>query len=125
MNIRSLATVLTLGVLALATNTQAAGNAANGASVFDRCVICHSNSKGAPAKIGPNLFGVAGRKTGRQADFSYSAALKASGIVWTNDKLDAWIASPSTLVPGNRMAFAGIANTQQRADLVAYIDTLK
>jgi cytochrome c len=103
----------------------AAGNAKNGADVFDRCAICHSNTKGAPAKIGPNLFGVAGRKAATQPDFSYSAALKASGIVWTNDKLDAWVASPARLVPGNRMAFAGIADAQQRADLVAYLDTLR
>jgi cytochrome c len=110
---------------ALSSMAHATGNAANGASVFDRCVICHSNSKGAPAKIGPNLFAIVGHKAGAQADFSYSAALKSSGIVWTNDKLDAWIAAPGKLVPGNRMAFAGIADAQQRADLVAYLDTLK
>lgn len=114
-----------LAVAFAASAAHAAGNAANGASVFDRCAICHSNTKGAPAKIGPNLFGVAGRKAATQADFSYSGALKASGIVWTNDKLDAWITSPGQLVPGNRMAFAGLANAQQRADLIAYLDTLK
>jgi cytochrome c len=117
--------IASLAATLAATAAQAAGNAANGASVFDRCAICHSNSKGAPAKIGPNLFGIAGRKAATQADFSYSAALKASGITWSNDKLDAWIASPGQMVPGNRMAFAGIANAQQRADLVAYLDTLK
>ncbi|HXL98789.1 MAG TPA: c-type cytochrome [Rhizomicrobium sp.] len=108
-----------------ATAAQAAGNAAAGASVFDRCAICHSNTKGAPAKIGPNLFGIVGRKAAAQADFSYSTALKNSGIVWSADKLDAWIASPATLVPGNRMAFAGIASAQDRANLVAYLATLK
>jgi cytochrome c len=117
--------VASLAVAFAASAAEAAGNAANGAGVFDRCAICHSNSKGAPAKIGPNLFGIAGRKAATQADFSYSAALKASGITWSNDKLDAWIASPGQLVPGNRMSFAGIANAQQRADLVAYLDTLR
>ena len=125
MNIRGLVTVLAFGVLALATSAQAAGNAANGASVFARCAICHSISKGAANKIGPNLFGIAGSKAAAVPNFSFSTALKNSGIVWSDDKLDAWIASPSTLVPGNRMAFAGISNTQQRADLVAYLDTLK
>jgi len=119
-----LAGILVAGTLAMTTQALAA-NAANGAAVFDRCAICHSNSNGAPAKIGPNLFGIAGRKAATQPDFSYSAALKSSGITWTNDKLDAWIASPAKLVPGNRMAFAGIADAQQRADLVAYLDTLK
>jgi cytochrome c len=124
MSFRTLVIASLVAAFAVST-AQAAGNAANGAGVFDRCAICHSNSKGAPAKIGPNLFGVAGRKAASQPDFSYSAALKASGITWSNDKLDAWIKSPSTLVPGNRMAFAGIADAQQRADLVAYLDTLK
>ena len=109
----------------LASSAEAAGNAAAGAAVFERCAICHSNSKGAPAKIGPNLFGIVGRKAATQADFSYSTALKTSGIVWSADKLDAWIASPGTLVPGNRMAFAGIASAQDRANLVAYLATLK
>jgi len=104
---------------------QAAGNAANGATVFSRCAICHSNAKGAPARIGPNLFAIAGRKAATQPDFSYSAALKNSGITWTSANLDKWIAAPAAMVPGNRMAFAGVANAQQRADLVAYLDTLK
>jgi cytochrome c len=117
--------VISLAAIFAGSAAQAAGNAANGAGVFDRCAICHSDSKGAPAKIGPNLFAIAGRKAATQADFSYSAALKNSGIVWSNDKLDAWIKSPAALVPGNRMSFAGIVNAQQRADLVAYLDTLK
>jgi cytochrome c len=103
----------------------AAADAANGASIFNRCAICHSNEKGAPNKIGPNLFGIVGRKAGTTAGFSYSAAMKSSGILWTNAKLDAYIESPSTVVPGNNMAFSGISIAGQRADLVAYLATLK
>jgi cytochrome c len=103
----------------------AAGNAANGASVFARCGICHNSANGAGNKIGPDLFGVVGRKAGTAPGFSYSAAMKSAGFVWTNAKLDTYIKSPSTVVPGNKMAFIGIPSDSQRADLVAYLDTLK
>ena len=75
--------------------------------------------------MGPNLFGIVGRKAASEPNFYYSQALKGSGITWTPDKLDAWIKSPPALVPGNRMAFAGIADAGQRADIVAYLATLK
>jgi len=115
---------LTIGIAALAGQALAA-DAKNGAAVFARCAICHSNTKGAPAKISPNLFGVVGRKAGTQPDFSYSAALKNSGIVWTPANLDKWTAAPAQMVSGNRMAFAGISSATDRADLVAYLATLK
>ncbi len=103
----------------------AAGNAQTGAALFNRCAICHSNSKGAPNRMGPNLFRVVGRKAGTYPGFSYSIAMKHSGMVWTPAKLDAYLASPAQVVPGNNMPFAGIALAQQRADLVAYLATLK
>lgn len=114
------------GVLAFtASAAGAAGNAANGASVFARCAICHNNTRGAGAKIGPDLFGVVGRKAGTEPGFSYSAAMKNSGITWTNEKLDAYIKSPQMIVPGNKMPFSGLPSSSQRADLIAYLDTLK
>jgi cytochrome c len=103
----------------------AAGNAGTGAVLFNRCVICHSNSKGAPNKLGPNLFGVVGRKAGTSPGFSYSAAMKRAGFVWTPAKLTDYLAAPQKLVPGNTMPFAGIADPRQRADIVAYLGTLK
>src|ERR1051326_4132738 len=102
-----------------------AADAKNGATVFNRCIICHSNSKGAPAKIGPNLFGVVGRKAGSAPGFNYSAAMKGSGIVWTDDKLKAYLAHPAQVVPGTRMTFAGISNPRDIDDVVAYLGTLK
>jgi cytochrome c len=103
----------------------AAGNSATGAALFNRCALCHSATKGGGNKIGPNLFGVVGRKAGTYPGFSYSAAMKKSGIVWTPAKLDAYLAAPQQVVPGNSMPFAGIADAPQRADLVAYLATLK
>jgi cytochrome c len=115
-------------LLILAVSTTAAhasGNAATGASVFQRCAICHNNTKGGPALIGPNLFGIVGRKAGTFPGFFYSPAMKSAGFVWTNAKLDAYITSPPQVVPGNKMTFGGISNATQRADLIAYLDTLK
>lgn len=112
-------------MLALASTAHAAGNATAGASLFNRCVICHSNTKGAPNKLGPNLFGVVGRKAGTYPGFSYSPAMKRAGFVWTPAKLSDYLISPQKVVPGNNMPFAGIANPQQRADIVAYLATLK
>lgn len=109
----------------LATPTFAAGNAGNGKVVFGRCAICHNVQKGGPNGLGPNLFGVAGRKAASLASFSYSGALKGANITWTNDKLKAWIMGPYKLVPGTKMAFGGITNTSQADDVVAYLDSLK
>jgi cytochrome c len=102
-----------------------AGDAAKGKIVFQRCAICHRVDKDGGNGLGPNLFGVAGRKAGTVTGFSYSAAMKNSGIVWSADKLTAYVAHPSQLVPGNRMAFAGVIDPGQQADVVAYLATLK
>jgi cytochrome c len=110
--------------LMLISQAQAA-DAKHGASVFARCAICHNDTKGAAAKIGPNLFGVVGRKAGSEPNFSYSSAMKNSGITWTPDKLTAYVEHPQQVVPGNRMAFAGITSTTDAQDLVAYLETLK
>jgi cytochrome c len=106
-------------------SAQAGGNAAQGKSYFARCAICHSNTKGAPNRIGPNLFGVVGRKAGSMPGFFYSGAMKRSNITWTPAKLEAYITKPQAVVPGNRMPFAGVSNHQQVEDLVAYLETLK
>jgi cytochrome c len=103
----------------------AAGDAKKGEADFARCAVCHTVAKAGGNGVGPNLFGTVGRKAGTMPNFYYSPALKSSGITWTPDKLDAWIKSPATMVPGNRMTFAGLDNAQSRADVVAYLATLK
>jgi cytochrome c len=101
------------------------GNAGRGAALFNRCYICHSNTKGGADRMGPNLFGVIGRKAGTYPGFAYSPAMKKAGFVWTVSKLDAYLADPQKVVPGNNMPLAGIADAQQRADIAAYLATLK
>ena len=120
--VKSMAVVAVAGMLA--SQAQAA-DAKNGATVFQRCAICHSNTKGAGAKIGPNLFGVVGRKAGTMADFPYSAAMKKAGFVWTPEKLQAYIQHPQAVVPGNRRACAGISGEHDAHELVEYLETLK
>ena len=94
-----------------------------GASVAKQCEICHNLGKGQGKKIGPDLYGVVGRKVAAQADFSYSPQLKAKGGTWTFDALDKWLLNPRADVPGTLMTFAGIANEKQRADVIAYLNS--
>jgi cytochrome c len=114
-----------LASFALASPAHAGGDPVKGKGYFARCAICHSNTKGAPNRIGPNLFGIVGRKAGSVPNFFYSGAMKKSGITWTEEKLEAYIAKPQAVVPGNRMAFAGVTSHQQVEDLAAYLETLK
>lgn len=110
---------------ALLVTSAAAGDAASGKTVFSRCAICHSVQKGGANGLGPNLFGVVGRKAASLSNFAYSPALKKSGLTWTPDKLKIWVTSPAKMVPGTKMAFAGITNSKQADDVVAYLATLK
>ena len=102
------------------------GDAAAGATYFrSRCSSCHTSEHGGPNKIGPNLFGVYGRHAGLGSGYTYSLALQTSGIVWTADKLKAFLASPRTAAPGTKMTFAGISKDADRANVIAYLATLK
>src|SRR5438046_6859672 len=99
---------LAMALAAWFAGIASAANIANGKALFSRCAACHTADKGGPNGLGPNLYGVIGRKAGSKKDFSYSAAMRNSGIVWSNQKLDAYIAHPADVVTGNRMAFAGV-----------------
>lgn len=116
---------LTAAAFAFIATTAQAGDASNGKTVFARCAICHTVQKGGPNGLGPNLFGVVGRKAASQAGFMYSGALKSAGITWSPDKLKAWVQGPMRMVPGTKMAFAGLSNAKQVDDVVAYLATLK
>ena len=96
------------------------GDAARGEKRFEECVACHALEKGKES-VGPDLHGVFGRKAGEVADFRYSPALKRSGITWSAQTLDTYLADPQKAVPGNRMPYAGLADANERADLIAYL----
>lgn len=103
----------------------AAGDAAHGKAVFARCAICHKAGKDEGDGIGPNLFGIAGRKAASEPGFGYSGPLKNSHIVWTDANLTKWVAGPTRMVPGTKMAFPGLSSKKDQRDVVAYLDTLK
>ncbi len=114
---------VTLAALAAATAAQAAlpaGDAARGKTVFARCAACHDLNTGA-IRLGPSLKGVIGRKAGTFSNFSYSAGMKSKGVTWGPDTLDQFLTAPMKYVPGTRMAFPGLSNPQDRADVIAYL----
>ena len=96
------------------------GDAKRGEKVFDTCRACHAPD-GKTNDIGPALQGVFNRKAGERDDFRYSPAMKKSGIVWTPQTLDTFLADPQKAVPANRMPFAGLPDARERADVIAYM----
>lgn len=97
-------------------------DAGKGADSFDsNCAECHSVAKTLKNKKGPSLFGVVGRPAGAVPGYEYSPALKAAGIVWTPEKIAAYIASPKKVVPDGKMKFDGLADAAERADLIEFL----
>ncbi|MFS8036969.1 c-type cytochrome [Xanthobacter sp. AM11] len=102
----------------------AAASPEKGASVAKKCAACHNFQEGAGAKVGPDLYGIVGRPVASASGFGYSAAMKAKGGTWTPQALNAFITNPKADLPGTAMAFAGIGKETERADLIAYLNTL-
>jgi len=94
------------------------GDAVRGQAVYERCLACHAI---AYDRTGPRHCGLFGRRAGSVPGFAYSDAMKRSGIVWNEQTLDMFLKSPMTAVPGTSMGYAGIADPQERADLIAYL----
>lgn len=117
---------LLIALFAFAGAAHAAGDVSRGADTFDEeCAECHSVKAGKNKK-GPSLFAIVGRHAASLPDFAnYSDALKASGIVWTPDKLNTYLYAPKKLVPGGKMKYDGLEDVAARADLLAYLATLR
>ncbi|WP_408014961.1 c-type cytochrome [Sandarakinorhabdus rubra] len=98
------------------------GDAAKGEKVFAQCKACHVAEAG-KNRVGPSLWAVVGRKSGSVAGFNYSKANKESGVTWSEDVLFTYLEAPAKFMPGTRMAFAGLKNPQDRADVIAYLKT--
>jgi cytochrome c len=96
-----------------------------GAKVFKKCATCHTAVQGGGNKVGPNLFGVVGRKRASIAGFAYSEAMKAKGGSWTVEDLNLWLTKPRDFVPGTKMGFAGLPKDKDRANVIAYLKQQK
>jgi cytochrome c len=104
----------------MAADAVAGGDPSAGAVVYERCAACHSL---AYDRAGPHHCGLLGRRAGSVEGYSYSDAMKASSIVWTESTLDRFLADPLRTVPGTSMGYSGIADPKERADLIAYLES--
>lgn len=99
----------------------AAANLKKGEEIFRKCTSCHTVDKGGANRIGPNLFGIVDAPKAKHPEYSYSSVLKEKGGAWTYQELNLFLYNPRAYLPGTKMSFAGIKNTQDRADLIAYL----
>jgi cytochrome c len=117
---------LTLSALVIIASSAAvpaalAQDAAAGKTSFNKCLACHAIGEGAKNKVGPELNGLNGRKSGTAPDYNYSDANKNSGITWNEAEFKDYIKDPKAKIPGTKMAFAGIKNEKEASDLWAYL----
>ncbi len=117
-----LATVMVVGLTAGAA--RADGDPALGQASFKACAACHSVKAG-ENKIGPSLHGVVGRPSHAVEGFSYSEPMKAYNVTWDAVTLDHYLANPRGVVPGTKMIFVGLKKDDERANVIAYLETLK
>lgn len=104
--------------------TATGADSADRPAAFAQCAACHSTEPGRNG-IGPSLAGAFGRAAAQGEGFAYSEAMRSSGLTWDAATLDTYLTSPMKMVPGTRMAFAGLADADQRKAVIAYLETLK
>ena len=118
--------LLTLVLTVIAAPAFAAGDADAGGKLFTKtCGGCHSIGEGARGGFGPELNGIIGRPAGTTQDYQYSDAMKNSGVVWTREKLAAYIEDPKSVVSGTRMIFWGISDQEKIENILAYLATFQ
>jgi cytochrome c len=111
--------------LALTSSARAEGDAAAGATIFAQCSACHAVGAGAQNSVGPVLNGVIGRPAGTYPGYRYSSAMRKSGLTWDEATLKQYLQGPDKLVPGSKMAFPGLANEADLANVIAYLKQQK
>ena len=101
----------------------ASADPAKGEQVFKKCAACHNADPGGANALGPALFGAMGRPIAAHPGFAFSPALKEVGGSWDWDKMSAWLANPKKFAPGNKMTFAGLSNPEERANVLAFLNS--
>ena len=112
-----------ISLMALSTPALAEGNIKAGKKIFKKCKACHDVKEG-KNKVGPSLYNIVGATAGKVEGFKYSKAMTESDLVWDEANLRAFVTKPKELVPGNRMAFAGLKKEKQIDDLIAYLNSV-
>ena len=102
----------------------ASADVERGKTAAKKCLQCHVFEKDGPNKIGPHLYGVVGQKIAHVAGFAYSSAFTALKGEWTFQSLNEFLYKPAGFAKGTKMSFAGITNHQERADVIAYLNSL-
>jgi cytochrome c len=101
----------------------ASADAAKGEQVFKKCAACHNADPGGANALGPALFGTMGAPVAGHPGFPYTDALKSVGGTWDWDKMSAWLANPKKFAPGTKMTFAGLSNPEDRANIMAFLNS--
>lgn len=120
--------MLSLSVLAAMSFSNASladGDPVKGKKVFKKCKACHTVDKDGKNLVGPNLFGIVGKKAAQREGFKYSPAMMESGLTWDEATLDTYLAKPRALVKKTKMTFVGLKKEKHRANVIAYLKTLK
>ena len=104
----------------LASGQAAGGDAKRGETLYAACAACHTLDAG-QNQLGPHLKGIVGRKAAAVEDYNYSGPMKRAEVTWKAETLDAFLADPQAVVAGTKMPFAGMPDTKDRADLIAYL----
>lgn len=121
--VKNIGAIASAAVLLTLAGCRGEGEVASPADAVSNCVACHTFNEGGAALAGPNLYGILGTSAGMRPGFASSSAMKASGIIWTPETLDAFILGPARIVPGNRMSFFGEIDEARRKAIVAYMQS--
>lgn len=113
--------IAAVALIATSTGLASAQDVEKGTNAFKKCMACHAIGEGAKNRVGPQLNGLDGRKSGTAPDYNYSDANKNSGITWNEGTFKDYIKDPRAKVPGTKMTFAGIKNENEVNDLWAYV----
>ncbi len=117
--------VTIMAAISLSNTALAEGDAVKGKKVFKKCKACHTVDQGGKNLVGPNLFGIVGKKAAVHEGYKYSSAMKASGLVWDEATLDTFLKKPKAMLKKTKMTFVGLKKPKHRANVIAYLKTLQ